>query len=197
MMINSISSSCALGRLTGGLALIMTLAPSCKSGEVSPQRERRPDSAAARPAEAAAPPAPPVLVPAGTSQELTVQASKQGVVLSDRSGRETVRVDTTSGKPPADWPSEVPLYPGGKVQMSMQLGRGSTLTLETPDPVPKVIEYYETQLARMPQGQAVDSGKNRTRLWSDASKPLQVTLTLSEERGVTRATLIITRERGK
>lgn len=191
-----LGSRCALGRFTGGLALAIALMPACKSGEVSPQAKRSLEPAPAKAAEAAPPPAQ-VLVPAGTNQELTVQSSKNGVVLADKSGKETVRVDTTSGKPPEDWPSEVPLYPGGKVQMSMQLGRGATLTLATPDPIPKVIEYYETQLARMPQSKAVETGKNPTRIWSDPSKPLQVTLTLSGEPGATKATLIVTRERAK
>jgi hypothetical protein len=190
-------SSCALGRSTGGLALAIALMSACKSGEVSPQKERRVETASTKAAETAASPGAPVLVPEGTSQQLTVQASKQGVVLADKSGKETVRVDTTSGKAPEDWPSEVPLYPGGKVQMSMQLGRGATLTLTTPDSIAKVIEYYEMQLARMPQSKAVEAGKNQTRLWSDPSKPLQVTLALSEDRGLTKVTLIVTRERAR
>jgi hypothetical protein len=73
----------------------------------------------------------------------------------------------------------------------MKLGRGSTVTLETADAIPKVSEWYETQLARMPQHNSVDSGQRRTLMWSDPSKPLQVTLTLDAGDGVTRATLIV------
>lgn len=175
------------------LALGVAILPACKaraekSGSAEPAPAKAPESAA---------PAPPVLVPEGTNPELTVQASRHGLVLADRDGKQTVRVDTRSGKAPEDWPSEAPLYPGGKVQMSMKLGRGATLTLETSDAIPKVLEYYQTQLAGMPQSSTVDTGKSQTRIWSDPSKPLQITVTVSAERGVTKVTLIVTRERGK
>jgi hypothetical protein len=146
--------------------LLGLLLPGCRSAEVSPKKE------------------------------LSTQPAPQAVAPLAPAGQEpAVTSLNTSGKPPEDWPSEVPLYPGAKIQMSLKLERGSTLTLETPDTSAQLIEYYKTQLASLPPSSLVDMGTNQTLLWSDPSKPLQVTLALrAAAGGGTRATLIVTRE---
>ncbi|MEY2930125.1 MAG: hypothetical protein RL033_874 [Pseudomonadota bacterium] len=170
--------------------LLGVLLPGCRSGEVSPKKEQ---SAQATP-QALAPQAP---VPATAGPAVTLPTGPQGLPVADQDHQGLARLDT-SGKPPEDWPSEVPLYPGAKIQMTMKLERGATLTLETADTRAQVSEYYKTQLASLPPSSIVDMGKNQTLLWSDPRKPLQVTLALSAtEGGKTRATLIVTRERAQ
>src|SRR5688572_31408442 len=167
----------------------------CRSSDVSPEQERatpsgaRPSSPGQFPAaQSPAAQSPAAQSPAAQYPAASAPAATGAPAVAEQN---TVQLDTTSGKPPEDWPSDVPLYPGGKVQLSMKLGHGSTVTLETPDALPKVSEWYEAQLASMPQRNAVDSGKRRTLMWSDPSRPLQVTLTLDAADGVTRATLIV------
>ncbi|MEY4545285.1 MAG: hypothetical protein RL685_1480 [Pseudomonadota bacterium] len=156
-------------RLFAASWLVALLLSGCRSGEMSPKKE---------------------LSPRATPQG-------QGQPVADQDHQGPVRLDT-SGKPPEDWPSEVPLYPGAKIQMSMKLERGATLTLETADTSSQVSEYYKTQLASLPPSSVVDLGQNQTLLWSDPRKPLQVTLALSAtDGGKTRATLIVTRERAE
>jgi hypothetical protein len=131
-----------------------------------------------------------------TGKQVAVQVSPQGVVVKSKD-KDSVRLDTSSGKPPEDWPSEVPLYPGAKINMSMKLGRGFTLTLETQDTAAKVAEFYKAQLSSLQQQNSVDLGKGQTLVWSDDKKPLQVTLALSAPQPdrATRATLIVSQER--
>ena len=130
-------------------------------------------------------------------KDVEVTSSEQGLVIASKDGKNTMRLDTTSGKVPDDWPKDVPMYPGSKIAMSMKLGRGYTLTQETPDPPAKVAEFYKAQLGKMQSRSAVDIGKNQTLQWSDDQQPLQVTLALTAGEGSkpTRATLILTRDR--
>ena len=131
-----------------------------------------------------------------SDKDVEVQSTPQGVVINTKDGKSTLRLDTTSGKAPEDWPKEVPMYPGSKIDMSLKLGSGYTLTQETPDPLAKVAEFYKAQLSRMQARSSVDMGQSQTLQWSDEQQPLQVTLALNAGDGSkpTRATLILTRD---
>ena len=52
---------------------------------------------------------------------------------------------------PADWPADVPVYPGATVQAAMTMESGGvpghTLSLMTNDPVNKVAEFYRGKLS--------------------------------------------------
>jgi hypothetical protein len=130
-------------------------------------------------------------------RDVEVKSTEQGLVIASKDGENTMRLDTMSGKVPDDWPKDIPMYPGSKIELSMKLGSGYTLTQETPDPPAKVAEFYKAQLAQMQSRSSVDIGKNQTLQWSDEQKPLQVTLALTAGEGSkpTRATLILTRDR--
>jgi hypothetical protein len=142
-------------------------------------------------------PANEAAAPAVDGKDVEVKSTEQGLVISSKDGKNTMRLDTTSGKVPDDWPKDVPMYPGSKIDLSMKLGNGYTLTQETPDPPAKVAEFYKAQLGKMQSRSSVDIGKNQTLQWTDEQKPLQVTLALTAGEGSkpTRATLILTRDR--
>jgi hypothetical protein len=130
-------------------------------------------------------------------RDVELKSTDPGLVISSKDAKNTMRLDTTSGKVPDDWPKDIPMYPGSKIDMSMKLGAGYTLTQETLDPPAKVAEFYKAQLGKMQSRSSVDIGKNQTLQWSDDRQPLQVTLALSAGEGSkpTRATLILTRDR--
>lgn len=48
---------------------------------------------------------------------------------------------------PENFPSDVPIYPGARVAISNTTTEGATIGLETKDDRPKIVRYYEKNLA--------------------------------------------------
>lgn len=130
-----------------------------------------------------------------TGKQATVETSPQGIVIQTQDGN-SMRLDTGSGGVPADWPSDVPVYPGGKIGMSMKVGNGLTLTLETADAPAQVAEFYRSKLAHLKQEAAVDMGTSQTLIWADQSKPLQITLSVGRSARQTQTTVTLIVSRG-
>ena len=130
-----------------------------------------------------------------TGKQTTVETSKQGMVIETKDGNGSMRLETGGSLPP-DWPSEVPAYPGGKITMSMKLGKGFTLAQETADAPAQVVEFYRAKLAHLKQEAALDMGAGQTLIWADQRKSLQITCSVARAKGreQTTVTLIVSQE---
>ncbi len=91
-----------------------------------------------------------------SAAEKAMEAATGGKVSVDAgSGDVTVKTDegtwSTSDKLPADFPNDVPLYPGATVQGSVasaqQQGGGYYAGLETTDSINKVVSWYKAEVA--------------------------------------------------
>jgi hypothetical protein len=133
-----------------------------------------------------------------TGKQVTVQTGKGSMVIETKDGNGSTRLETGSGTLPADWPSEVPMYPGAKIGMSMKIGKGFTLTQETADTPAQVAEFYRGKLDHLKQQAAMDMGNGQTVVWTDQSKPLNVTLSVARSPGKaqTNVTLIVSQDPG-
>jgi hypothetical protein len=98
---------------------------------------------------------------------------------------------------PADWPAEVPLYPGATLGGTRSLGRGWTLTLESPDSADEVVAFYRAKLARFEERASMNVGGKATYNWVDRERPMQVALSVAEEdrNENTSVTLAVTSDR--
>lgn len=47
---------------------------------------------------------------------------------------------------PADWPSNVPLYPGAKLLAAVAMQNGKAITMQTTDSSDQVVAFYRTKL---------------------------------------------------
>jgi len=90
-----------------------------------------------------------------SAAEQAIEAATGGKANIDASkGEVTVKTDdgtwSSSDKLPANFPSDVPLYPGAKVQGSVvaaqQQGSGHYAGLETVDTIDKVVSWYKAEV---------------------------------------------------
>ena len=90
-----------------------------------------------------------------TAAEKVIEAATGGKAqVNTDNGEVTVKTDqgtySTSDKIPSDFPSDVPVYSGAKVQSSVatsqQQGSGHYLALETTDSLDKVSAWYKSQV---------------------------------------------------
>ena len=92
---------------------------------------------------------------AKTAAEKMIEAATGGKAqVNTDNGEVTVKTDqgtySTSDKIPANFPSDVPVYPGAKVQSSVatsqEQGNGHYLGLETSDSLDTVTAWYKSQV---------------------------------------------------
>jgi hypothetical protein len=90
-----------------------------------------------------------------SAAERAIEAATGGKVdVDSESGEVTVKTDqgtwSTSDKLPANWPSDVPVYPGAKVTASVagagDQANGSYASLESSDTVAAVIAWYKKEV---------------------------------------------------
>jgi len=79
--------------------------------------------------------------------------SKTGQVKMKQKGADGKETEVQLGQNttvPADFPKNVPVYPGAKLMASVSISQGENghmLTLSTKDPVSAVLDYYKKNLA--------------------------------------------------
>jgi hypothetical protein len=116
-----------------------------------------------------------------TGKTVDIDGSGTGILIEGKEDGQTARLDTLSGQLPPDWPSNVPVYPGSKVALSIKASKGWTVTLETPDSPDKVTEFYRDKMAGLQQRASMEIGGNRTMMWVDEQNSTQITLTVSTD----------------
>jgi hypothetical protein len=141
-------------------------------------------------AEAAAEKAIEKVLEAKTGEDLSIDRSKDGLVVRSARGGE-MRLGGQAGEVPEGWPSDVPAYPGAKILMSLKLEKGWTLSLETAASLDEVVQYYKQQLASMEQKAAVDLAKSKTLILSCGGKHVTVAVNQDEKRKLTLINLIV------
>ncbi|HEY5242599.1 MAG TPA: hypothetical protein VIJ22_14065 [Polyangiaceae bacterium] len=87
---------------------------------------------------------------------------------------------------PADFPKDVPLYPGAKPQLAVKQAdpKGKItwqLNLETADPTAKITDYYKANSAGLTLETTFDMGTSATRIYQ--SPKYQVTLMIGAASG--------------
>jgi hypothetical protein len=80
-----------------------------------------------------------------------VQIDSNNGAVTVKSDKGTVAFNSAGGKVPEDWPSDVPLYPGAKVTMSMSNAGQHVLSLETTDTPEQAVEFYKSKLSALKQ----------------------------------------------
>jgi hypothetical protein len=105
----------------------------------------------------------------GWTVEATPSPGKEGAAYPNKGAVNPQETDTL----PADFPEDVPQYPGAEVQSARtRAGEGMSVSLTSADDVDKVASYYAdtfaargwaTDIRRTPKGQAIFADKgNRT-----------------------------------
>lgn len=97
-----------------------------------------------------------VTVPDGAGGTAAVKTTEKGdtteVVISGADGKSTATITTgATGAGPANLPAFAPVYPGAKIETSMQgsgpEGSGGVLVMTTPDAPDKVAAFYDAQIS--------------------------------------------------
>ena len=98
-------------------------------------------------------------IQAGTGGQVTINdGNNGGISVHDKNGN-TVTVG--ENKVPADWPSNVPLYPNAKVMSAVsnhESGKASSVvTMQTTDAAPVVYTFFKAKLASFEQTSEVNA----------------------------------------
>lgn len=97
---------------------------------------------------------------------------------------------------PAEWPSDVPVYPGATVLSAEAVAHGFELSSETGAGAERVIAFYRERLGHLEHRGSMQMGTKQTLSWSKDEPPMSVTLSVVEEDRAehTSVTLVIDRE---
>ncbi len=98
-----------------------------------------------------------------TGDGVTVRDSKTGATFA-----------TGNAKLPEGWPSNVPTYPGAKIQSSMGSPSGKTVILVTQDAPQKVVDFYKTKLSQMKKQTELDLGGSFTIVWAEGKRGVSI-----------------------
>ncbi|HEY3818293.1 MAG TPA: hypothetical protein VGL81_14035 [Polyangiaceae bacterium] len=127
------------------------------------------------------------------AEEKAIQKQTGGQVsVNGQKGTMTVVTDAgeimigPSATIPADFPKEVPLYPGAKPQLAVKQANAQgkitwELNLETPDPTAKVTDYYKANTAGYTLATTFDMGTSATRIYQGPK--YDITLMVGAESG--------------
>jgi hypothetical protein len=127
------------------------------------------------------------------AEEKALEKSTGGQVsINGQKGTMTVVTDAgemmigANAKIPADFPPEVPLYPGAVPQLAVkQAGPQGKITwevsLETPDPTSKISDYYKANTSGYKLETTFDQGSSATRIYQ--SPKYQLTLMIGASSG--------------
>lgn len=113
-----------------------------------------------------------------------VKVSSGGVTVTTDKG--TVAMDN---KLPADWPADLPAYPGATIKAAMSTPQGKSLVMETTDGPDKVHDFYKGKMSSMKlladtktptmQNLAYQSGKRNVSITASGSSPTTITVSAS------------------
>lgn len=134
--------------------------------------------------------------------ERVIESATGGNADVNSNGDVTVKTDqgtfSSSDKLPADFPTDVPIYPGSKVQASVAAtqtqGGGNYVGLVSTDSADKVASWYKTELAA--KGWKVSTsfqGQGGTMIGGTKDKR-NVAVTIAEDSGNTAISLVVTKE---
>jgi len=143
---------------------------------------------------------------AGTGMLQNVIESKTGVktdlsglekgelTFTDKETGETVEVGT--GKIPADFPKDFPLYPEAKLSGSLSgsakdKDAGYWLTFTTPDGLEKVVSYYKTNLPKSGWEETATFTANETTTWAVTKGTMEGTVAVSREKEARETTILV------
>lgn len=113
-----------------------------------------------------------------------VQIDSNNGALTVKSDKGTVAFNSGGGKVPEDWPSDVPLYPGGKVTMSMSSAGQHVLSLETADTPDQAVAFYKSKLSAMKQ-EATMTTEQQSMLAFKDDTGRRVQLSIGKDKGGT------------
>ena len=109
---------------------------------------------------------------------------EEGTVVAVKSG--DMGTPTAGNKLPADWPADLPPYPGATIKAAMSTPAGKSLVMETTDSQDKVHDFYKSKMSGMKlladtktgaiQNLAYQSGKRTVSITASGTSPLVVTL---------------------
>ncbi len=84
-----------------------------------------------------------VLWGCGSTKTVTIRDGSDATIHV--SGKDGASVDIGSGKTIADYPADTPLYPGkSTLDVKSEKKHSRVVTLESPDPIEKVSEFYKS-----------------------------------------------------
>ncbi|MEK7174494.1 MAG: hypothetical protein AAB759_02445 [Patescibacteria group bacterium] len=129
-----------------------------------------------------------------SASERTLESLTGGKVNVDSgSGEVTVKTDegtwVGSNKLPADFPSDVPLYPGAKVQSSVsaaqEQGGGNYVGLETSDAAASVASWYKAEIVANGWKVTLNMDASGSSLLGGSKDNRELMVTVSEDGGKT------------
>lgn len=93
---------------------------------------------------------------------------------------------------PADFPTDVPLYPGSKViQARVSVGQGTAVTLSAPDDPEKVASFYADSLAAQGWSTDIKTASDGTGIFADKTERRVAAMVQGTDEG-TQVQLFIT-----
>jgi len=88
-----------------------------------------------------------VTAPDGTQVKVTQKGKQSDVTIQGATGEKVQISGSEEGvEMPKDFPSDVPIYPGAKVLMAMDLGKAHNLQLRCPDERAKVAAFFKEKM---------------------------------------------------
>jgi hypothetical protein len=124
-----------------------------------------------------------------TGGQVHVDPDKGVITVQGEGGTATVSLGP---KVPDDFPKNVPVYPGAKVDLASKANGnngkpGWSLTLETPDPPDKVASFYRANMTGFVLASDLDMGESKVLTWQSAAMDANVmaTKTLDEKTSIT------------
>lgn len=136
-----------------------------------------------------------------TEAEKVIESATGGNASVNDNGEVTVRTDqgtwSSSGQLPKDFPSDVPLYPGSKVQASVaadqQQGGGQYVGLESTDSSDKVVTWYKQQLPAKGWKLSTNFETGGGVMFSGTKDTRNVMVTVAADSGKTIIGLVVTK----
>ena len=124
---------------------------------------------------------------AAVERSLEKQTGAQVDLNSDGKGSISVRsdkgnVEINGGKVPDNWPKDVPLYPGARVDVSMSNDQTQMLSLITSDSPSQAVEFYKAKLASLKLEANIALEKQTALSYLDPSGR-QIQLSIGKESG--------------
>ena len=117
-----------------------------------------------------------------TGGDVEIDSSSGSVTVKSDKG--TVAFNSAGNKVPEDWPSDVPVYPGSKVTMSMSSVGQHVLTLETTDTPEQAVAFYKSKLSALKQ-EATMATEQQTMLAYKDDTGRRVQLSIGKDKGGT------------
>jgi hypothetical protein len=125
-----------------------------------------------------------------TGAKVDLSSDGQGSI-SIRSDKGNLEINGgAGGKVPDNWPRDVPVYPGARVQMSMGNDEKQVLSLLTPDSPEKAAQFYKAKFASLKLEANIVNGEQTMISYRDPGGR-QIQLSIGKEQSDTQITLIV------